>query len=278
MSTISDRMRHILLLLLFMGQAGVFAQQTEQPDTLNRSLPYIWEGYAANSMDSELRIEAERTPDNRSAIPFVLLLVLPVYSLYTYYNRKYLVENIKLLGNFRLMDQVERERELASSFPSWMLMVFFFICIGLLAFYFVDGSFGALAEWELLLVVLALVPLLYGIRAISYWLFGLVFDFKQVIDFFRFSKGVYYQLAGYALYPFIVVLFLAGNDVASISLYMILGLIILLVLIRLQALLRIAQSIAGFRVSYFFLYFCAFEIAPILVGIRLLKDQAFFAI
>jgi len=226
--------------------------------------------------DSMLKVEQERSRDAKSQTWILIAIILPLFSIYTYLNKRFLKENLQVAFNFRLSDQIQRERELASTFHAQALMLLFILELGVIAYSLLQPiDWFPFVNSELLTILIIAVAflVLFIARSAVYAFFLLLFPFNNYVDHFRFVAHVYYQLAGYAVFPVLVVYKLGVEPSNEVALIIILGLLSTLVLLRLIALIRVVISIPLFRVSYFLLYFCAFEIAPALVIYRLIDAQ-----
>ncbi len=271
----------LLLIWAVFAQSQVTesAATTPLPTTGSATIPVmVFDSWAEMGSDN-MQIEAEHPVAKPGFELWIIAAMLLLYGLFSLYYKGYLSENIRVVVNYRLATQVERERELANSLPSLVLMVLFFLSAGMLLWRIVPaGDMLPLFGHPLLdlLAFLAILPLLYLVKRLTHFVFSEVFLFREPTERFVFLSNVLIQTAGYALFPFLFLFYLSDETRDYIFIPIAGGLLVLLLIIRAVSLLRIAASIPQFRVSYFLLYFCAFEIAPIVIILSILEGQANF--
>lgn len=266
-----------ILLLCALGTAA----QVTAPDSLEPArhhLPVLLSDsqFAQPGSDPVVYKELFRPRPDSTMIPVYLLVILPVFSLFSYLFRSYINENFKVIANARLTDQVMREREFANSLPGLIMFFLFSAGIGALLSFRISLTEMPLVQGRELLAFLvfsAIWPILYGIRALIYRLFNLVFRFNQVVGRFRFQSEVLLETTGFLLFPVICMVWMAPNPINETAFKIAMALLLLLATGRWWVLVRTALGIPGFRLSYFLLYFCSFEIAPVLILYTILVGQ-----
>ena len=248
------------------------------PDSAGqRGLPVMvidqWQDMSSTNMQIEI-MHPEEKPGFEL---WIIAVMLTLYGVFSLYYKGYLSENIRVVFNYRLATQIERERELANTLPGLVLMLLFFLSAGLLLWkVFPPASLFPSFGHPLLslLAFLAVLPTLYALKRVSHFLFSKVFLFGTATERFIFLSNVLFQTAGYVLFPFLFLFYLSDDKQEYIFLPVAAGLLALLLVLRAISLLRVAVTIPQFRVSYFLLYFCAFEIAPIVIVLSILEGNA----
>lgn len=267
----------ILILCTLLAWAQTLPADSLEP--VRRNLPPLLSDtqFAQPGSDPVVYKEVFRPRPGNQLLPIYLLAILPVFSLFSYLFRSYISENFKVIANARLTDQVMREREFANSLPGLIMLFLFSAGIGALLSFHVpttDFTFIDDREFVAFLVFTALWPLLYGIRALIYRIFNLIFRFNQVVSRFRFQSEVLFETAGFILFPFICMVWMAPEPINEGAFRAAVGILLILAVSRWLVLIRTALGLPGFRLSYFLLYFCSFEIAPVLILYAVLAGQS----
>jgi hypothetical protein len=108
----------------------VWAQSGETaiaaPDSAGqRALPVMvidqWQDMSSTNMQIEI-MHPEEKPGFEL---WIIAVMLTLYGVFSLYYKGYLSENIRVVFNYRLATQIERERELANSLPGLVLMLLF---------------------------------------------------------------------------------------------------------------------------------------------------------
>lgn len=227
--------------------------------------------------DGTVYAQPVRTSSEEQGEVVILLLLLPVFSLFVFAFRPYLSTNLLVSGRMQLADQIMREREFSSGLPGLVLHVLFAVSVGVLLWHLFPEAVASLLPsghtWQLL-ILFTVWPLLYWFRFLVSQVFGLIFRMRSAIGRFRFRADILIETTGFFLFPVVCLLMLSPSAMQEIWLAASAIILSILVIWRWYALLRVAGSLAGFRVSYFLLYFCAFEIAPVLVVFALVSGRS----
>jgi hypothetical protein len=110
----------------------------------------------------------------------------------------------------------------------------------------------------------------YAARHFVMWLLAAVFSLGDEVEVFNYSIAIHNIVYASVLVPFIMGLSYAPDALRPYMFYAAIGLAVLIYLFRQVKGMLSAVSSRKIQVIYFFLYLCAVELAPFLVGWRLL--------
>lgn len=180
---------------------------------------------------------------------------------------KYFNDMFRLLFRNTLKQKQIREQLMQTTFPSLLLNVFFAVTAGL----YIDlllQHYGAspIDNFWLLLIYCSIgLSLIYLIKFIGLKLTGWLFNIRSAADSYIFVVFIINKVIGIFLLPFVVLLaFLQGETYRVVMVLSWCGLGILLIYRFLLTYTSIRNQVR-FNPFHFFLYLCAFEIAPLLL-------------
>ena len=199
---------------------------------------------------------------------FTLLLLAIVVNV----QRNAISKVVRSITNENVLKLSKREENGGLTGHYIMLYVVFFINLAcfiyLLAKHYI--GFNGFSNW---LLIFAAVAGIYLIRHISMMFIGQIFDISKDSSLYSFTIMTFNIFLGLVLIPINLVVAFSPTEIGNIALYVGIGLILILLLIRLVRGLLIGVRFLGEHLFQFFLYLCTFEIAPILILLRILGDQ-----
>ncbi|HEU4551395.1 MAG TPA: DUF4271 domain-containing protein [Chitinophaga sp.] len=171
------------------------------------------------------------------------------------------------LSQRQLKDQLSQ-----SPFPNFLLNAFFSISLGVylyLLMYRQQYIFNADA-WLLIPGLVLLVALIYGVKHIVLRFCGWLFGNNDLADAYIFILNLINKVLGILLVPFLVILAFCQPEIARAFLYISLFFIVLMVGYRYVRAYSVVKQYLSFSRLHFFLYLCAFEVAPVLLLTKVL--------
>lgn len=199
---------------------------------------------------------------------FTLLLLAIVVNV----QRNALSKVVKSITNENVLKLSKREENGGLTGHYIMLYVVFFINLAsfvyLIAKYY--SGINGFSNW---LIIAAGVTGIYLIRHISMTFLGQIFNITKDSSLYSFTIMTFNIFLGLALIPINLVVAFSPTEISKVAMYVGIGLILILLLIRLLRGLLIGVRFIGEHIFQFFLYLCTFEIAPILILLRILGDQ-----
>ena len=199
---------------------------------------------------------------------FTLLLLAIVINV----QRNVISKIVKSITNENVLKLLKREENNGLSGHYIMLYVIFFInftCfIYLMAKYY--KGFDGFNNW---LVIYGTVTVTYLLRHISMAFIGNIFNISKDSSLYSFTIMSFNIFLGLVLIPVNLVVAFSPVEISSAALQVGIGLIIILLLIRSARGLLVGARFIGENLFQFFIYLCTFEIAPILILLKILGEQ-----
>jgi uncharacterized protein DUF4271 len=214
----------------------------------------------------------ERKTNNKEPIFYLVLGVLYYFALIKLFFGKYVNNLITLFFRVTMKQQQLREQLIQDALPSLLLNILFIISGGLyiafLAKYF--GILPNFGMWWIFLYSMILLASVYIVKYMVLKVTGWVFNVKAATDTYIFIVFLVNKMIGIFLLPALV--FLALPHPFLVPVVLTLSFILLLGLFTYRFLIsyRPIRKEINVNVFHFFLYLCAFEIAPLLLIYKVL--------
>ncbi len=205
--------------------------------------------------------------NGKDIIFYVLIAILIAFALLRQGFPKYFNDLLRLLFRTTLKQKQIREQMMQMVLPSLLLNVFFAVTGGLyLALLFHHIGFIPLDNFWLLSLYCSLgISIIYVVKYLGLKVTGWLFNIKNAADTYIFVVFIINKVAGIFLLPFLVLLsFMQGNAYSVALMLSWCGLGVLLIYRFLFTYATIRNQVR-FNPFHFFLYLCAFEIAPLLL-------------
>ncbi len=161
---------------------------------------------------------------------------------------------------------------LQTPLPSLLLNILFVISAGLFACFLLHYSqLGAgIRFWILYLDCMALLGAIYMVKFVLLKFAGWVFSISRATDIYIFIVFLVNKMLGIFLLPFLIMITFSGPGVREIFITISLAMVFVLWMYRILASYRPVRNEIKLTPFYFFLYLCAFEIAPLLLIYKVL--------
>lgn len=124
-------------------------------------------------------------------------------------------------------------------------------------------------EWKLWFISCIIFAGLVYLKQFVLFVFGQIFSLKQSVGKYILTVSTFNVFIGLAMVPILVVLTFSTEPVKEVALLVGLGIIGILLIYKTIRLLFLSGSFLSFHKFHFFLYLCAFELAPLLVLLKL---------
>ncbi len=221
--------------------------------------------------------EPPSRPDTRAGIPkirlgrdllfyIVLCLALWMGILKSGYA-KYYTDLFTVFFRSSLRQHQIREQLLQARLPSLLFNLFFVGCAGTFL-YLLAASYAARLghpDWQIWIAAIAIVALLYLVKFVGLKLSGWVFGMTGAVDTYIFIVFLVNKILGVALLPIVVLLAFAKDPLQSVGATLGVLLVIGMLIYRFIRSYRPVWEEVQMSRFHFFLYLCAFEIAPLLL-------------
>jgi hypothetical protein len=268
------RLKYLLAIIIFIS-ANTFAQNNAG-DTLQgfRKVEKILRSnpnYNFYGAPVSLIIETRHERNNEGIFYYMLGLVLYI-ALVRLIFYKYVTTLFTLFFRATLRQQQLREQLLQSPLPALLLNIFFVVSIA--TWFTFLGQYYRLSIaqnfWTLLIYATMLVAIIYTGKYILLNIAGWIFGIRNVAETYIFMVFLINKMIGIFLLPFLVLMAFPNpallSSVVAVSYILLTGMLSYRFMISYRSL----RSEIKLNRLHFFVYLCAFEIAPLLLIYKVL--------
>jgi hypothetical protein len=210
--------------------------------------------------------------NSKDSLFYLLLGILFYFALVRIFFEKYFGNLMTLFFRVSLRQQQIREQVLQTPLPSLLLNLLFIITGGLYAcFLFHYSRFGAgINFWILYFNCMLGLGVIYLLKFLILKFCGWVFNISRATDTYIFVVFLVNKMLGIFLLPFLILITFSGPDAREIFITISLVMVFVLLTYRVLAAYRPVRNEIKLTPFHFFLYLCAFEIAPLLLIYKVL--------
>ncbi len=259
--------------------ADSVSRQPVKQDTgwrYNTNLPLLVQALAHhpyyNYNDKPVWVQSSvRVSRDKDTLFYILVSLLIVFALLKLTFAKYFNDLFRLFFRTTLKQRQIRDQLIQTPLASLFFNAFYVAIAGLyidyLFFYFDKAP---VEFWLLYLYCCAGLSIIYFVKFIGLKIAGWLLNLKDAADSYIFIVFIVNKVIGIFLLPFVILLAFTDGLVFSTSLLLSwcgLGILFLYRFILAYSALR---NQVRFNLFHFLLYFCAFELAPLLLIYRLL--------
>ncbi|MVT42661.1 DUF4271 domain-containing protein [Chitinophaga oryziterrae] len=186
---------------------------------------------------------------------------------------KYFTDLFRAFLNPTLSQRQLKDQLSQSPFPNFLLNAFFVISLALYIYLlmfrqqYITNTSNA---WMVIPGLIVLVAIVYSVKYVMLRFCGWLFGSIELADSYIFILYLINKVLGILLVPFLVILAFCQPDVARAFLYISIFFIVLLVAYRYIRSYSVVKQYLSFSRLHFFLYLCAFEVAPVLIITKVL--------
>jgi hypothetical protein len=197
----------------------------------------------------------------------VLLLGIIRLSYLKYFNDLFRAFMNPTLSQRQLKDQLSQ-----SPFPNFLLNAFFVISLAMYLYLlmFRQNYIPTNNAWMVIPALIILVALVYSVKYVMLRFCGWLFGSVDLADAYIFILYLINKVLGILLVPFLVILAFCTPEQARAFLYISIFFIVILVAYRYIRSYSVVKQYLSFSRLHFFLYLCAFEVAPVLIITKVL--------
>ncbi len=219
-------------------------------------------------------IPKKQKTDSKEANPilvfFTCLVSLFLLAIVATTRRSLFGKLLKSLGNDNFLKLTYREENAGRNGPFLILYLIFLINAATLAYLFIGQD--RYTGWQMWGFLFGGISLIYIMRNIFMNVISWIFPVERETRQYNFLITVFNAFLGLILLPLNLVAAYGPQSMTSIVMYTALIIIGLFYLLRSARGFLLGLINYGSQVFHFFLYLCAFEIVPILLIIRVLRD------
>ncbi len=209
---------------------------------------------------------------NKDLLFYVLLALLLIFAFLRQAFSKYFTDLFRLFFRTTLKQRQIREQLMQTPLPSLLLNGFFVISGGLyIAFLLLH--FGLITDpefWLYFFYCSVGLSLIYLVKFLGLKVTGWVFGIEEATNSYIFIVFIINKVIGVFLLPFVILLAFLQGQGYQIALVLSWAGVGGLFLYRFILSYSAIHNQVRFNIFHFFLYFCAFEIAPLLLIYKLL--------
>lgn len=212
-------------------------------------------------------------PKGETWIITVILLLVLFFALIRFFFYKELNSIVHSFYSNQMLNQINKEDNLFSSWPFVFLYLLFGLVIGM--YLYLSGKYLQLSYrvdgFELFLLLSTIVIGLFTIKIIVLRLLGFVFDIKRLLREYIAILYLSYFNAALLFLPLVIAFSLTPYRFAGIYSYI--GIIMLAVIFILQFLRAGANILSNYKFPkvYLILYLCALEFCPLIILVKALR-------
>jgi Domain of unknown function (DUF4271) len=211
-------------------------------------------------------------PKSFEGLFYALMTLLFFFATVKLLFGRYMANLLTLFFRVSMRQQQIREQVLQSPLPSLLLNIFFILSAGLygafLILYYHPDAMDHL--WLIFGYLLISLSTVYLVKFLFLKLAGWIFNLKRASDTYIFVIFLTNKIVGIFLLPFIVILSFSGPLVSIIAVTGSEVLVITCLVYRIFAAYGTLRAEIKISVIHYFLYLCAFEIAPLLLIYKVL--------
>jgi Domain of unknown function (DUF4271) len=211
-------------------------------------------------------------PNSKDSFFYLLVGILFYFALIRIFFEKYFNNLMTLFFRVSLRQQQIREQVLQTPLPSLLLNILFIISGGLYACFLLHYSrigegvrFWVLYGWCMLLL-----GSIYLVKFVVLKFVGWVFSISRATDIYIFVVFLVNKMLGIFLLPFLILITFSGVEAREIFITISMAMVFVMWIYRALASYRPVRNEIKLTPFYFFLYLCAFEIAPLLLIYKVL--------
>lgn len=203
---------------------------------------------------------------------YVLVLLVIIFALLKLVFSKYFNDLFRVFFRTTMKQRQIKEQLMQTPFPSLVFNGFFVASAGLYINFLLHhfGFKPAANFWLSYLYCCIGLSVIYFVKFIGLIVCGWLFNMKKAADSYIFIVFIINKVIGITLLPFNILLAFADGPMHSVALMLSWCCIAGLLLYRFILGFAAIRNEVRFNLFHFFLYLCAFEIAPLLLIYKLL--------
>jgi len=216
-------------------------------------------------------IEIHRS-NSRDSLFYLLVGILFYFALFRMFFEKYFSNLLTLFFRVSIRQQQIREQVLQAPQPSLLLNVFFVITGGLYACFLLRHyRYGeGINFWILYLNCMIALIVIYLVKFLVLKFCGWVFNISRATDTYIFVVFLVNKMLGIFLLPFLILITFSEQQAQEIYITISLVMVFIFMSYRILASFRPIANEIKLTPFHYFLYLCAFEIAPLLLIYKVL--------
>jgi hypothetical protein len=216
--------------------------------------------------------ELRRVTKDKDLFFYVLLGLFFYFALIKTLFNKYVNNLLAIFLRITLKQQQLREQLLQSPLPSLLLNILFILTGGIYISLLLDFYHQSVTNnfWLQVAYCSALLIIIYTGKLIIMKIVGWIFNIRRATDTYVFIVFLVNKMLGIFLLPFLALIIFEPPEAQQVFVTLSLIFIVLLVLYRFFFSFRPLQNEIRWSLFQFFVYLCAFELAPLFLIYKVL--------
>jgi hypothetical protein len=221
---------------------------------------------------SRLDVNKLRVYEDLDWLVYVMASVVLLLGIIRLSYLKYFSDLFRAFLNPTLSQRQLKDQLSQSPFPNFLLNGYFVISLALYLYLLMyrQQYINSNTAWMAIPGLIALVAIVYGIKYVMLRFCGWLFGSAELADAYIFILYLINKVLGILLVPFLVILAFCTPELAKAFMYISIFFIVLLVAYRYIRSYSVVKQYLSFSRLHFFLYLCAFEVAPVLIITKVL--------
>jgi hypothetical protein len=205
--------------------------------------------------------------EGKEILFYGLILIVIIYALLRRAFPKYFNDLFQLFFRTTLKQRQIKEQLMQTPFPSLLLNIFFIITGALYVNFLLSHYNLELFDnfWLTFVYCAFGLSAAYFIKFLGLKISGWLFNMQEAADSYLFIVFIINKMIGIFLLPFLFFMAFTRGDIYEVALMFSWFIIAALLFYRVLLTYNIVRNQIKVNPFHFFLYFCAFEIAPLLV-------------
>lgn len=202
---------------------------------------------------------------------WLLLLASAIFALVINIKSKLMGHVFRSLTNENVLKLFQREENNGNSVPLYLLYVVFIINLAVFL-YLISTYYGGQKGLLVFFIILGGTTLIYLLKHLGLFLVGDIFQVSKNTGLYSFTVMIFNLFIGVFLIPFNFILAFGSSNLTSLMIWFTAIALLLFVLLRTFRGFLIASEYFSDRMFQIIVYLCAFEIAPVLILIRIIGN------
>lgn len=228
--------------------------------------------FLRSNKPSRLDVNKLRVYEDLDWLVYVMAGVVLLLGIIRLSYLKYFSDLFRAFLNPTLSQRQLKDQLSQSPFPNFLLNSFFVISLALYLYLLMyrQQYITSNTAWMAIPGLIVLVAIVYGVKYVMLRFCGWLFGSTELADAYIFILYLINKVLGILLVPFLVILAFCTPELAKAFMYISLFFIVLLVAYRYIRSYSVVKQYLSFSRLHFFLYLCAFEVAPVLIITKVL--------
>ncbi len=243
------------------------SDQLPLQDQVLQRHPYFRFNVKPVAMQSDLR-----QYQGKERLFYAVIFLLIIFGLLKLGFAKYFGDLLRVFFRTTLKQRQIKEQLIQTPLPSLMFNIFFVASGGLYTNFLLHHfKFTPVNNfWLMYLYCCIGLSVIYLVKFVGLKICGWLFNMQQAADSYIFIVFIINKVIGFTVLPFIILLAFTSGTVYTVSLILSLFSVGVLFLYRFILGYGAIHNVVNFNLFHFFLYICAFEVAPLLLIYKLL--------